>query len=808
MKFKDILCDQILILDGGMGTEIMKRTRQRFDYPELLNLEKDNVILDIHKAYLEAGADIIETNTLGASRVKLNEHGAGDRVKDFNRAAVNIAKKACAGKNAYVAGSIGPLGKLIQPIGDLSIEEAYAAFAEQAGILEQSGADLLLIETQIDILEAKTALIAAKSETSIPVAVSMTFPFEDTLTVTGSDPATTAITFSATEADIFGVNCGGHPENFEPIIREIVTHSRKPLIIYANAGEPEKKGNTVHFPLGPEEYLKYAIKFYQQGANIIGGCCGTSPEHIRLIAQRLKGEKPVKLKTIEPFFRASSRNSILTIGNSLPFRVIGENINPFAKKKLKKEFKQNKLDLARKYARKQEIAGADALDINLGKRGEDEPGFFAKGVSNIQAVTGLPFFLDNSNPDSLEQALRSYSGKGVINSVTGEKKSYERLFPLAKKYGAGVILLALNENGIPEKAENRIKIIKNLYKIALDQGLNGDDLIADPITLSLASSQASSHETLKAIELAFSLQIPTILGLSNISFGLPLRRLLNAAFLNLAVKSGLDSAILNPLDTNLISSLMAAAALSGRDQGLRNYIKEFSGQPESEPGESEPEKDESLEKKLFRAVLEGEKSPVEALIKKLIDQGKTGFEILEEILSPALQKAGKNYEKKIYFLPQLILSAEAMETASKCLEESFSVKKSTKPGEKIVLATVAGDLHDIGKNIVSLVLRNLGYTLIDLGKNISADKIVAAAIREKADFIGLSALMTTTLDEMERVIAQKNSKAPGIRVIIGGAAVSPSFAEKIGADAYAKDALDAVRKMKEISRQIDKKLPL
>jgi len=777
MKFKDILRDQILILDGGMGTEIMKRSSQRFDYPELLNLEKDNVILDIHKAYLEAGADIIETNTLGASRIKLNEHGAGNRVEDFNRAAVNIAKKACAGKKAYVAGSIGPLGKLIQPTGDLSIEEAYAAFAEQAGILEQSGADLLLIETQIDILEAKTALIAAKSETSIPVAVSMTFPLEDTLTVTGSSPGIAAVTFSATEADIFGVNCGGHPEKFEPIIREIITHSRKPLVIYANAGEPEKKGNMVHFPLGPEEYLKYAIKFYQQGANIIGGCCGTSPEHIRLIAQRLKGKKPVKLETIVPFFRASSRNSILTIGNSLPFRVIGENINPFAKNKLKKEFKQNKLGLARKYARKQELAGADALDINLGKRGEDEPGFFAKGVSNIQAVTK-------------------------------EKKSYERLFPLAKKYGAGVILLALNENGIPEKAENRIEIIKNLYKIALDQGLNEDDLLADPITLSLASSQASSLETLKAIELAFSLQIPTILGLSNISFGLPLRRLLNAAFLNLAVKSGLDSAILNPLDPNLRSSFMAASAISGRDQGLRNYIKEFSGQLESEPGESEPEKDESLEKKLFRAVLEGEKSLVEALIKKLIVQGKTGFEILEEILSPALQKAGKNYEKKIYFLPQLILSAEAMETASKCLEESFSVKKSTKPGKKIVLATVAGDLHDIGKNIVSLVLRNLGYTLIDLGKNISADKIVATAIREKADFIGLSALMTTTLYEMERVIAQKKSKAPGIRVIIGGAATSPSFAKKIGADAYAKDALDAVSKMKEISRQIDNKRPL
>lgn len=799
MKLDTYLKAKVLILDGGMGTEIIKRVDRTPEVFEILNLEKKEIILDVHRAYIDAGADIITTNTLGANRLKLREFKMESQVKELNIAAVHVAKKAVEGKEILIAGSIGPTGKLIKPLGDVDENEVYTTFEEQAKALEIGGANFLLIETQIDIQEAKIAIRAAKENTSLPVALSLSYSLEEGRTVTGSDPETASVVFSSTENEILGINCGRHPEEFEEFISKTFLHSSKPLIVYANAGIPEKRGDELFYPLGPEEYAAYAEIFYKLGANIIGGCCGTSPEHIAFISKMLRGKKPVKRKEREKFFRAASRNSILTIGGHSPFRVIGENINPFGKKKLSQEIEAEKLEQIKKYARIQEQAQADAIDVNLGKKGDKSPEFYAKVVKELQNITRLPLYLDNNNPKSLELALFSYAGKAIINSVNGAKKNYETLFPLAKKHGSSVVLLAMDENGIPDTAKGKMQIVEKLIQKAVEFGLSTDDIIADLIILTISASPKTSSETLKAIEMAKSLGIPTMLGLSNLSFGLPYRQLLHSAFLPMAISRGLDSAIMNPLDKNLMEITKACDAITGKDAGMHFYIEKFSKKPQIEAEEKEEIQNKDPEKALFLAILEGEKTKAKQYTLRLVEKGMNGFKILESILSPALAKVGELYEKKIYFLPQLILSAEAMEEASDAIEKALQIDTSASKKLKIIMATVEGDLHDIGKNIVSLVLRNSGFHVLDLGKNTKAKTIVETAIHEKADFIGLSALMTTTMEEMKKVLDIKRTKAPNIKVIVGGAAVTPSFSREIGADAYGKDAMDAIRKIEKLS---------
>lgn len=792
------LSQRVLILDGAMGTEIMKRTGEVFDFPEDLNQTEPGLIREIHKAYIRAGADIIETNTLGANRIKLQEFSAAGRCRDLNSAAVEAASAARKNRNVFIAGSIGPTGKLIRPLGEIEPEEVLEAFSEQAETLAAGGGGFFLIETQIDILEAKLAAIACRNVSPLPVAVSMTFPLKGNRTVSGSGPEAAAVTFAAGAADIYGINCGRHPEGYADMIDKTLSHIRKPLIAYANAGEPEKKGKRVVFPLTPVQYAGYAEGFYQKGASIIGGCCGTTPAHIAEIAKRLKGKKPAEPGSWEEGFRASSRNAHILASHGRPLIIVGENINPFASKKLDREFKARKLEGARRLAREQEKAGAHALDLNLGKTGEKNPAFFAEAVKNIQSVTKCPLFLDNSNPESLEKALLLYGGKPVINSVNAERHNMQTLLPLAKKFGAGAVLLAMNENGIPDSAADRLAIIEKLIQEALSAGLTLNDLIMDPVTLTLsASSPKGANETLKVISQASTLGIASVVGLSNFSFGLPLRKRLNQTFLMMAMQAGLDAAILNPRDTDMMELVKAADAVTGRDRGMRIFLEKFSRQ--KQPLEAGPLSPQGTpEEKLFRAILEGEKSGAEKWTRELIQTGRKGLDILENVLSPALRKAGDYYEKNIYFLPQLIMSAEAMETASAVLEKTFSGKKKDAKQKKIILATVKGDLHDIGKNIVALVLRNSGFRVIDLGKNVSSAMIVKAAEKENADIIGLSALMTTTMDAMEEVIRIRNEKSPQIKVIIGGAAVSKQFSEQIGADAVGKDAMDAVKKIEDL----------
>ncbi|MCJ7681825.1 MAG: homocysteine S-methyltransferase family protein [Candidatus Aminicenantes bacterium] len=796
MKLIHILKERVLILDGGMGTEILKHTGNSFELPEVLNVDLPGVIEEIHAAYINAGADIIETNTLGANRIRLGEFGMEDRVEEFNMAGARIAVKARGGRPVFVAGSMGPLGTLLYPLGDITVEEAHQIFAEQARALENGGVDFLLIETQIDVLEAKTALRAAREATSIPIAVSMTFPQEDGRTVAGSNPETSALIFATPDTDFYGINCGGHPDRFSRYLEDTLRHNHKPLLVYANAGDPQKFGDTTIFPLGPEEYLPHAVRFYEQGASIIGGCCGTTPDHIRLIARELKNKKPVPYKSRKSGFRSASRSTVLYIGSHLPFRTIGENINPFARKELSTDLKSGSLDVALRYARLQDRAGADALDINLGKKAEKDPHFYGESVARIQQSSNLPFFLDNRNPESLEQALRVYAGKAVINSVSAEQSSMDVLFPLAKKYGAGVLLLAMDEHGIPETVEARTALLRELYEAAMAFGLNPDDCLVDPVVHALSASPDQAAVTLGSIQQLRALSLPTTLGLSNISYGLPRRKFINSGFLNVAIEKGLNSAILNPLDDHLMGAARAVDALANTDVSLKLYIETFAESAaekiQPEQGEDNPEHD------LFQAVLDGESSRVNSLIDRLIESGKDGFTILETILAPALAKAGEYYEQNIYFLPQLILTAKAMECSSEHLTKAFPREEKAPSRARLLLATVKGDIHDIGKNIVRLVLRNSGFEVIDLGKNADAMTIIDKALENDVSVIGLSSLMTTTLDEMLTVVRLRNTRAPGIKIILGGAAVSEEYAEEIGADAFGKDAMDAVRQVKKL----------
>lgn len=794
MNINQILKEKILILDGATGTEIMRRIDRPLEFPEEINLTKKNILRDVHAAYIDAGADIITTNTLGASSVKLEEFNASGRVKELNLSAVEIAREARGNRPVLIAGSMGPVGKLIYPLGKVTPQELYRTFAQQAKALEIGGVDLLLIETQIDVLEAKTAYLAAKENTSLPIAVSMTFPLEEGTTVTGTTPETAAITFSSTRLDIFGLNCGRDPEDFFCWIEDIRSHWKKPLIVYANAGIPEKISGQLHFPLNPEEYVRLAERFYRLGANIVGGCCGTTPEHIDLLASSLKGKKPVPVSKKSRIFYISSRNSSLSIGTDQSFRVIGENINPFGRKKLKQELEEEKFDEVRSFARNQEDAGADGLDVNLGMQGETNPDFYAKAVNEIQNITRLPLFFDNSNPHSLEKALRLYGGKAVINSVNGKENSCSVLLPLAAKYGSAVILLAMDEKGIPESFHDKLRIIDNLIKKSTQAGIPENDILIDPIILTIATSGRAALETLKAIKKINEMNFPSVLGLSNLSFGLPQRPILNAAFLPMAAAYGLDSAIMNPLDTQLMAAAKASDAITGRDTAMRSFISKY-GDKTDIHYEQSAKKASSTQEELYQAVLSGEKEAAGRLVQKLLKKEKNGLKILEEILVPAIKKAGEFYEEKKYFLPQLIMSAEAMENASDALKSSLKKSVRSQPKKKIVMATVYGDLHDIGKNIVVLILRNHGYEVIDIGKNVKSEQIIETALKEKADIIGLSALMTTTMEEMRSVMDIRDKKASGIKIIIGGAAVSQGFASEIGADAYAKQAMDAVRKV-------------
>ncbi len=799
--FRQEIGKKILILDGAMGTQLQeKNILKTGDCPDYLNITHKKDIQSIHKAYLEAGADIIVTNTFGANRIKLSEFKLEDKVYEINYKAVELVKEI-VGDKGFVSLSVGPTGKFIEPVGDADFDEIKEIFKEQVKGAIDAGVDLFSLETFMDIKELKAAVTGIRELTDKPVIAMMTFA-EDGRSILGTSPEVFAKTTEVMEVDVIGANCSVGPDKLNEFVKRMAKVTDKPLIIQPNAGIPRLvEGKTV-FPTGPEEFAQYADEF-KEYASIIAGCCGTSPEHIKLLAQKTKG-LPVKQRNIPKATTLTSRSELVNIGYQRPVVFIGERLNPTGKKKLKEQLKEKKTGLYRKEAIEQVEHGAKILDINVGVPMIDEAFMMKKCVLAVQSVVSAPIVIDSSNYEALEAGLKAADGKVLINSVNGSDESMDMVLPLAKKYGAAVLALLLDEKGIPDTAEDRLKILDRIVNKAKKYGIREEDIVADSLSLTVGSDKKRAFETLRTIKaVKEKYGISTVLGLSNVSFGLPNRTLINSAFLSMAIYNGLDSAIVNPYDNLLWQMKYASDLIVDRDKDASIYIENASA-VSMETGSNKKSakvtsgfEQGSLEDKMYMCIIEGNEEEITTLVKEAL-KTKDALEIGNEILIPALQAVGDLYDKGIYFLPQMIKSANAMKKAFNILKDV--IKKSAvkqEKGKTIVMATVKGDIHDIGKNIVSLLLETNGFEVVDLGKNVDDETIIKAIEQTNANAVGLSALMTTTMINMKSVIDKIRKKGLNVKIMIGGAATTKEFAKKIGADFYAKDAIEAVKVAKE-----------
>ena len=800
-NFRVEIGKNILILDGAMGTQLQERNILKTgDCPDYLNITRRQDIKEIHQSYLDAGADIIVTNTFGGNRIKLEEFGLGDKVYEVNYEAVKIVKEV-VGDKGFASLSVGPTGKFIEPVGDADFDFIKEIFKEQIKGALDADVDLFSLETFMDIKEIRAAVVGIREMTDKPIIAMMTFA-EDGRSILGTSPEVFAKTMEAMDVDVVGANCSVGPDKLNKFVKQMAKVTDKPLIIQPNAGIPRLVDGKTIFPVGAEEFAEYADDF-REYASIVAGCCGTSPKHIKLLAEKLKG-LPVKKREIEKSTVLTSRSELVNIGYGRPVIFIGERLNPTGKKKLKEQLKESKTGLYRKEAIDQVEHGAKVLDINVGIPMIDEPAMMKKCVLAVQSVVSVPLVIDSSDVGALEAGLKAADGKVLINSVNGSKESMDIVLPLAKKYGACVLALLLDEEGIPETAQGRLKILDRIVDEAKKYGIKEENIVADSLALTIGSDKKRAFETLKTIKaVKDKYGISTTLGLSNVSFGLPNRMLINASFMSMAIFNGLDSAIVNPYDDLLWQMKYASDLITDRDKDASIYIENASEisldstkKRSSAKVESGFEKD-SLEDKLFMCVVEGNEEEIVILTKKALES-KDPLDISNNILIPALQAVGELYDRGIYFLPQMIKSANAMKKAFNILKEV--IKKSSKKekkGKTIVMATVKGDIHDIGKNIVSLLLETNGFEIVDLGKNVDDDTIIEAISKTNADAVGLSALMTTTMVNMKTVIDKIKKKGLNVKIMIGGAATTEEFAKKIGADFYAKDAIEAVKVAKE-----------
>jgi len=797
-EFYDIAKDSVIFSDGSMGVFLQRYGLKGGECPDYWNIIHPEIIEDVHKKYLEAGSNLITTNTFGANRIKLREFGLDEKIKEINSKGAKIARKVAKGR-AIVAGDIGPTGKLLHPLGDLTFEEAYDIYREQIEILANSGVDCLLFETHIDILEIKAAIIAAKDVCDLPIIATVTFE-KDGRMLTGTPPEAAFVTLEALGVDILGTNCGTGPQDMLNAIEKAIDLVSIPVIAQANAGLPELKDGITLYTTGPEEYSNIALKMIERGVSVIGGCCGTTPEHILLSRQKYlsKYKNGIrKLKKEENELIVSTRLGIARIGFDSPFAIIGERLNPTARKKLASDIKEGKFELFKDEALRQQEARADILDVNMGIPEIDEVSLMVEGINILSNLVKTPLSIDTSNPEVISKALKIYPGKLIINSISLEENKL-KLLPLLKKYGAAFIALPV-DRGIPKTAEERLKNMKRLLQIARSYGIEKKNILADPLVLTVSSEQQSPQQTLKTIR-AFrnELKVFTTLGLSNVSFGLPAREHLNRSFLAMAIECGLTSAILNPFDTELVGIIKGSDVLLGKDKNGEKFISIYS-EKKSSVILPEKEKSETTGEKLFDCVLKGNKEVIEILIKESLEKGYKPFEILDKFLIPAITEVGKLYEERVYFLPQLMRSAETMKTAFNILEPLLREEGGSSLG-KIVFATVKGDVHDIGKNIVILMLRNHGFEVYDLGKDVPNEVIFSKAIEVNANIVALSSLMTTTMPMMKEFMELQKRKGTNFKVMVGGAAVTKSFAESINAY-YSPDAVDAVKLAKKLVSQ-------
>ena len=782
----------IIILDGATGTELQKRGMPQGVCPEIWCIKNPEVIKTIHSDYALSGADIIYSCTFGANRIKLGQYGIKN-VEKVNRDLVKLAKISSG--NALVAGDIGPTGKFIEPFGPLKFEEAVDIFKEQVRGLLKGGVDLFVIETIMDIQEARAALLAVKELSDKFTIVSMTYE-KDGKTLNGTDPVTALVTLQNLGADAVGCNCSTGPAQMLEIIKTMKPFARVPIAAKPNAGIPELKNNRTIFNMGPSEFSAFAKDFRNYGANLIGGCCGTTPEHIKQLKKKLAKAKPIISKVSDKTVITSSRGYVVFDKGKIS--IIGECINPTGKKHLKKDLCRGKTSYAKVLARNQEKQGADVLDVNVQASGVDELNTLAKTVKDISVISSLPISIDTSNLKALEKALRLYPGKALINSVSAEKSKTEKVLKLAKKYGAALILLPMDEKGVPFTFKKRKENVLKVLKLARKLGIGNENFIVDGLALAASSKASSPVESLKTLKYCSSeLNINTVLGLSNISFGMPERSWLNAGFFAMAASHGLSSAILDPSDENLMNIKKSAEFLLGMDKDARGYVRHFSstGRTKVHADRKAP-----IQEQIYDAILSGDKERIISLIDKSKKQRINADYLMNKVMIPAINKTGELFEKKEYFLPQLVSSAETLKIAFNKLKP-YLTKKATSgiKNNIVILATVKGDLHDIGKNIIALLLQNHGFKVIDLGKDVSASKIVKQAKRYKASVAGLSALMTTTMINMKDVVSLAKKEKLNCRFIVGGAAVNKTYAASIGAE-YASDGLQAVKAIKKMHR--------
>lgn len=788
-----------LIMDGACGTMLQAHGMTPNDSPADFCLARQDVLRKVHTAYAVAGADILLTATFGGTRYKLPAHVD---VVDFNRTMARAARQAVAeaGQNRplFVAGDIGPTGHFVQPLGDVSPADMVSALREQVRGLVEGGVDLILIETQFDLAEVRAAVAAVRMESDVPLFVSMTF--EQGLTLTGTSPEIFAATMQNMGVDAIGVNCGAGPEQMLGVVQSLAASG---MLVFAepNAGLPELVDGETVFRLAPQPFAEKTLALVQAGAHIVGGCCGTSPEHIRALCMALEHADATSLSVAPPAPEGvclTSRSSLVRLGGQEPIVLFGERINPTGKKALSAEFQAGGFDLAMRYAAEQIEAGARVLDVNVGAPQVNEVAYLPALVERLVARFQSPLSLDSPNAEALAQALPWHPGSALINSISGEAGRMEKLGPLCRLWGSPFVLLPLEGSSLPTSAAERIAVIQNLVRQAEALGLARRLMVVDVLALTAASDASAPAQCLDTLRWCRENGLATTVGLSNISFGMPARDLVNATFLAMAAGAGLNSCIGNPANVRLREAVDTANVLMGHDPQARHFIASYAewkpGAPASavlgQAGPGGPAVALSLE----QAVIKGEKESIVALVQEELAQGAEPFALVRERLIPAITEVGARYERKEYFLPQLLRSAETMQTAFAFLKPLLEQNSDQSTRKRVILlATVEGDIHDIGKNIVALLLGNHGYEVIDLGKDVKAADILQAAQKHRAEIIGLSALMTTTMPRMEDTVRLLREQGLGCRVMVGGAVVTAEYARSIGADGYAADAVEAVR---------------
>ncbi len=781
-SFKDLLGKELLFFDGATGTELQARGLQPGEVPDLWNFSHPDIVEAVHRAYFEGGVNIVKTNTFGANKIKL-----GDVIStaEVVKAAVGIAKKAAEGRERrFVALDIGPTGKLLAPYGDLPFEDAVEAFGEMARAGEKAGADLILIETMSDIYEVKAALLGCKENSSLPILVTLSFD-EDGKLLTGGTVTAAAAMCEALGAAAVGFNCGLGPQQVQKLLPEMLAGCTLPIITNPNAGMPvERDGKTV-YEIGPEEYADLMYKMIRQGVSLAGGCCGTTPGHIASMIDKCKG-LPAGGRRYSGRTLITSYGKAVELGND-PV-IIGERINPTGKKLLKEALARTDMDYVCRLGLEQVEAGAHILDVNVGAPKLDEEALLAKAVVSLQAVTDAPLQLDTAKPGAMAKALRCYNGKPLLNSVNAKEESLAEVLPLAKKYGAVVVGLCLDENGIPDTAEGRLKLAEKILARAAAVGIPKRDVIIDPLTLTISTDAHNAELACQVVRALTAQGVRTVMGVSNISFGLPARETVNAAFFGMALHAGLSAGIINPMSRPMLDAYYAYRALAGFDVGCKDYVVRYADngqQQASAPVEL------TLEVAIAKGLLEASRSAA----RQCLTAGEAPLDIINGRMIPALDLVGRGFEEKKLFLPQLLMSADAAKAAFEEIRKA--VGTGTEQGETVVLATVHGDIHDIGKNIVKVLMENYGYRVLDLGKDVPVATVVQQVKANGAKAVGLSALMTTTVGAMEETIRALRQETD-CRIIVGGAVLTEDYAQSIGADYYAPNAVAAVNGLNAI----------